>query len=286
MHEGRGEQSESRGKGRAELPLRGTPLWHSVLQDSDMATTGDSRSGMGRGAESGPDSMVSEDEHPLTSGVLAIPPRMGLQTGPSSGPLCAWIVGHSLCTGQPSELLLDLENSNWGFSSSRVVVRWLGRRGLCWADLPGLLQDDMKRWEKPLVLIIHLGGTDLGSIPGLYVSMVIQSDLRTFKAWMPGVRMGWTNIIPRLTWRHMANHRQSSGQEKLNRDVRNLKFEFRGFVVEHKTITAADRSLYRGNSVHLLDHGMDLFIKDLRKSLLLFVFWVAVRVALDMWAIS
>ncbi|XP_053565634.1 translation initiation factor IF-2-like [Bombina bombina] len=270
--EGMHERSGHRGRGRADLPLRGTPLWQSLLQESDMATSGDSGSGLERGAESGQDSMVSEDERPSTSGVVAIPNRTGVRDGPRSGPLRAWIVGHSFVHWAAIRAASQPGGQQLGFSFSRVVVRWLGRRGLCWADLPGLLQSAMRRWEKPHVLIIHLGGNDLGSIPGRDLSAVIQSDLRTFKAWLPGVRMGWSNIIPRLTWRHMANHRAAfQVRKKLNRDVRKLMCELGGFVVEHKFITAADRSLYRGDGVHLTDHGMDLFIEDIRQSLLLFV---------------
>ncbi|XP_053571477.1 uncharacterized protein LOC128661226 [Bombina bombina] len=239
---------------------------HSM--DSDMATTGDSGSGMERGTDSG--------RIPWCRKMIAHRLRAwwryrlgrGCKPGLAVVHLVPGLWGTCLCTGQLSEFLIDLEDSNWG---SRHLG-WLGRRGLCWADLPGLLQDAMKRWEKPHVLIIHLGGNDLGSIPGWDLSAVIQSDLCTFKAWMPGVRMGWSNIIPRLTWRHMASHRTAfQVRKKLNRDVRKLMFELRGFVVEHKTIAEADRSLYRGDGVHLSNHGMDLFIEDLRQSLLLFV---------------
>ncbi|XP_053561250.1 uncharacterized protein LOC128652340 [Bombina bombina] len=179
-----------------------------------------------------------------------------------------WIVGHSFIHWAAIRALTRVGGQNLGFPASKASIRWLGFKGLCWPQLPNVLTDAHRRWGKPHIILIHLGGNDMGAIPSLELTKIIQSDLGWLRAWMPGVIIGWSNVIARRQWRYMG----SSGaayrvRKKLNRDVGAAVTGNQGFVVRHDAITADKRELYRPDGVHLSDVGLDLFLGDLSKTL-------------------
>ncbi|XP_053547616.1 uncharacterized protein LOC128639499 isoform X2 [Bombina bombina] len=179
-----------------------------------------------------------------------------------------WIVGHSFIHWAAIRALTRVGGQNLGFPASKASIRWLGFKGLCWPQLPNVLTDAHRRWGKPHIILIHLGGNDMGAIPSLELTKIIQSDLGWLRAWMPGVIIGWSNVIARRQWRYMG----SSGaayrvRKKLNRDVGAAVTGNQGFVVRHDAITADKRELYRPDGVHLSDVGLDLFLGDLSKAL-------------------
>ncbi|KAL8202986.1 UNVERIFIED_CONTAM: hypothetical protein K2H54_034715 [Gekko kuhli] len=80
--------------------------------------------------------------------------------------------------------------------SQWAQVEWLGRRGLQWAGLLRLL---FQEWDGPPpdVLMVHLGGNDLGLIKGKALVLQAGEDLRYIRSCWPGTVVVWSAIVPR-----------------------------------------------------------------------------------------
>ncbi|XP_053553237.1 uncharacterized protein LOC128644734 [Bombina bombina] len=117
-----------------------------------------------------------------------------------------WIVGHSFVHWASLRCASLPIGQSLGFPSNKVSIRWLGDRGMCWPQLAGTLSEALVHWGKPHILILHLGGNDVGAMPVLQLIKVIQADISCLRVRIPGVMIGWSNIVPRLHWRHMSAH--------------------------------------------------------------------------------
>lgn len=74
-------------------------------------------------------------------------------------------------------------------------VEWKGRRGL----LLLLLKD---YWCPALhILVLHVGGNDLGLVKGKDLVIQVKKDLRVIKEQWLGVCILQSAIIPRLSWK-------------------------------------------------------------------------------------
>lgn len=57
------------------------------------------------------------------------------------------------------------------------------------------------------VVMIQLGGNDLGLIRGKALVMQVIEDLKVIKARWPGVWVIWSAIIPRMSWQNAIDPR-------------------------------------------------------------------------------
>ncbi|XP_053556398.1 uncharacterized protein LOC128647672 isoform X2 [Bombina bombina] len=154
--------------------------------------------------------------------------------GRGRAPKKIWIVGHSFVHWASLRAL-----------ASRASIRWLGHRGLCWQEFPGLIQEAHRRWGHTDIVVLHLGGNDLEALPTLELISIMGADIRWLHAWLPGLKVGWSCVIPRLHWRHVESHKAAFGvRKKLNRDIGKVVSELGAFVVRHSNISSGDKSLY------------------------------------------
>ncbi|XP_053553236.1 uncharacterized protein LOC128644733 [Bombina bombina] len=126
--------------------------------------------------------------------------------GPVSGAKRIWIVGHSYVHWASIRSSALPGGQNLGFPFTLDSIRWLGERGMCWPALPSRIPEALVRWGKPHVIILHIGGNDLGAIPILELIKIMQADIAWIRARIPNVLVGWSNIVPRLEWHHMSSH--------------------------------------------------------------------------------
>lgn len=78
-------------------------------------------------------------------------------------------------------------------------MEWLGRRGMHWPDLVPLLFEE-QRGPPPHLLVLHLGGNDLGFMNGKVLVIQAHDDIRAIQRHWPGVLVLWSAIIPWLVW--------------------------------------------------------------------------------------
>lgn len=143
----------------------------------------------------------------------------------------------------------------------------MGRTGLQWHSLLPLLFRECKG-PVPDVLVIHLGGDDLGLVKGKALVMQVLEDLLIIKSRWPWVKIVWSAIIPHRTWRHAINpEAMKRTHRNVNREIRLALLGGLGECKVYPELTADKLKLYRSDGVHLLKVGMDIFPRDVQQGL-------------------
>ncbi|XP_054844968.1 uncharacterized protein LOC129336035 [Eublepharis macularius] len=168
-----------------------------------------------------------------------------------------WAVHQAKRTQMGSQLGL----SEW------ATVEWQGRRGLRWPGLMPLLFRE-RRGLPPHILVIHLGGNDLGLIKGKALSLQAQADLQQICVAWPGVLILWSAILPRRKWHEGLDARgMNEARRRANSALLKALGNGLGIYLPHPRIRAAAAHLYRDDGVHLSEAGNELFLEDLRQGL-------------------
>ncbi|XP_063810639.1 uncharacterized protein LOC135037597 isoform X1 [Pseudophryne corroboree] len=130
----------------------------------------------------------------------------------SAGVKQVWIMGHSFihwaeerAAARPYGRDLGLPQVNW-------AVRWFGVRGMRWSQLrKAVLRAEATAGQAPEVVVLHLGGNDLGKVKSLDIIRWMREDLEWLRERWSQVHILWSSIIPRLAWR---GARAGAGVEK------------------------------------------------------------------------
>ncbi|XP_060092837.1 dual specificity protein phosphatase 12 isoform X1 [Heteronotia binoei] len=146
-------------------------------------------------------------------------------------------------------------------------VEWLGRQDLRWLGLLPLLFKE-RRGPPPHVLLIHLGGSDLGLVKGKGLAIQAKADLALIRSRWPGVEIVWSAILPRRDWSSVGDPKcLERARLKVNRELRKAMADGLGHFLPHPGIRANLPDLYSGGGVLLSDKGNDIFLEDLQHGL-------------------
>ncbi|XP_061495666.1 uncharacterized protein LOC133390651 [Rhineura floridana] len=177
------------------------------------------------------------------------------------------ICGHSMIFWAARRAARSSMGSQLGLSHW-ATVQWLGRRGMHWEGLlPTLFQQDVVR-TTPHVVVIHLGGNDLGLLQGKALRVQACKDMQVIRQRWPSVRLLWSDLLPRRVWRGVWNPwALDRARKKVNRHIRLALLGHGDLAIPHPHIQHSEVELYRADGVHLSDAGNDFFLKDLQRCL-------------------
>ena len=136
-------------------------------------------------------------------------------------------------------------------------VHWLGRRGMRWDELVPLLETERRRRIAPQVLVIHVGGNDLGYTKGTSLIRRMIDDLALIMSIYPVTQIVFSYICERRVW--MRGTCDAPGLlDKSRRNVNKLVGSFlrqsgMSFLT-HSNIRHF-MALYRKDGVHLNTSG-------------------------------
>ncbi|XP_067323907.1 uncharacterized protein [Anolis sagrei] len=150
--------------------------------------------------------------------------------------------------------------------ASLATIEWRGMRGLRWDGLvPMLLYGDC---PAPDILLIHLGGNDLGLLKGKALYLHARTDLlKIWERW-PHTHIIWSAVIPRLKWPGGGDVRKlEKARKRVNRAIRVILTRANGSYIAHDQITHDNNSLYRADGVHLSDSGIDIFLANIQAAI-------------------
>ncbi|XP_053561245.1 uncharacterized protein LOC128652334 [Bombina bombina] len=108
---------------------------------------------------------------------------------PSTGVRIVWVMGHSFIYWANAEASKKMGGLQLGCPVDQWEVKWFGIRGMCWELLFPLFLDYGRMFPRPHVLIVHLGGNDLGMIPQKELVRRIKRDLGNIKELYPGIKI-------------------------------------------------------------------------------------------------
>ncbi|XP_053560520.1 uncharacterized protein LOC128651511 isoform X2 [Bombina bombina] len=118
-----------------------------------------------------------------------------------SGVRIVWVMGHSFIYWANAEASKKMGGLQLGCPVGQWEVKWFGIRRMCWELLFPVFVEYSKVFHHPDVLVLHLGGNDLGIIPQKELVRRIKRDLGNIKDLYPEIKIIWSQITPRLVWR-------------------------------------------------------------------------------------
>ncbi|KAJ8418330.1 hypothetical protein AAFF_G00140390 [Aldrovandia affinis] len=177
-----------------------------------------------------------------------------------------WICGHSLVFWAEKRAKSPEYGMQLGMDPSRVRIWWKGMQGLTWDQLLPLLLKLKGNWPNPDVLILHLGGNDLGKSDTRVLLAAVKKDLTSLRSIFPQCLLVWSDILPRRSWRTTEDAEAvESFRVLVNRRVLADIAELGGAALSHSNIRpGSDVGLYRPDGVHLSGKGIDMFNIDMQ----------------------
>lgn len=112
----------------------------------------------------------------------------------------------------------------------------------------------------PDILVLHVGGNDLGLHPNGQVIKDIQWDFLRLRSSFPYMIIAWSDIVARMSWRGARSvEKLNKARIKVNKEVGRFIARNGGVVVRHAELEV-DTGLYiRGDGLHLIAVGIDLW---------------------------
>ncbi|KAJ8014279.1 hypothetical protein DPEC_G00038610 [Dallia pectoralis] len=181
-------------------------------------------------------------------------------------PRNVWICGHSLIYWAEMRAKSPEIGMQLGMDPSSVRVWWKGTQGMTWAQLLPQLDQLKMKWPNPDVVILHLGGNDLGANSPEAFLVSVKKDLTSMRSIFPECLLVWSNILPRTSWRHTNNSEEvDKVRAAINRRIQSTIAELGGTALTHENITCGSGAgLYRPDGIHLSGKGIDTFNLNLQ----------------------
>ncbi|XP_053476726.1 uncharacterized protein si:dkeyp-121d4.3 isoform X3 [Ictalurus furcatus] len=172
-----------------------------------------------------------------------------------------WICGHSLVFWAEKRATSPEIGMQLGMDPNSVRIWWKGVQGMTWQQLLPQLLQLKDNWPKPDMILIHLGGNDIGKMTPEAFVLAVKKDLISLKSIFPQCFLVWSDILPRKSWRHSDDSMSVNNmRQAINKTVRGIMAELGGSSLAHDNIIPRlDSGLYRPDGVHLSGKGIDTF---------------------------
>lgn len=186
----------------------------------------------------------------------------GTQTG------LVWILGHSFVFWGARRADIRPNGRQLGISRDEACIRWIGRPGMKWSRVLPEVQHVARLDRPPDVLVLHVGGNDLGGRPARVLIRDVKIDFLRLSTSFPNMVIVWSDIVARKSWRLARSvDRLNKTRIKVNKRVGQFIIRNGGLVVRHQELEK-DVGLYlRGDGVHLSDVGIDLWALGLQEGI-------------------
>lgn len=153
--------------------------------------------------------------------------------------------------GQLREPLKGLEGSTW---NQQMLT--FGIQGLNWLQILPEVAAISKEFSWPIVLVIHLGGTDLCFTWVLELLTIIGFDMDKYRAFFQDLVIVWSEIVPRVVWKGAWNPAAIERAWRLiNSWVSRQVCSSEGIFVYHCHLEGNNGKLILVDWVHLNDIG-------------------------------
>lgn len=152
---------------------------------------------------------------------------------------------------------------NLGFAGNRVT--WRGHRGFRWAQVLSEVVFISRHVQAPVVLVLHVGGNDLCSVPTGELISLMKADLSRFSGFFTSLTVVWSEMIPRAAWRGARDIGAVDGARRTVNARMSRFVRYRGgVVVRHRELEGDNRALLDVDGVHPNPIGLDIFLSGLQ----------------------
>lgn len=114
-----------------------------------------------------------------------------------------------------------------------------------WFDLIPKIRLLLRYESPPDILIIHCGANDIGKIPLLQLRSIMQSTLERLKQMLPKTTIGWSNMLPRISWRFSSDSKsQNIAAVRLNNFMNHLVAVNGGFFINTQRLLGLQKKCF------------------------------------------
>lgn len=160
-----------------------------------------------------------------------------------------------------------MDGSNLGFSTAKINIWWQGKSGLKVKDVIAFLRTLLKYENHPNILILHVGGNDIGQIPLKQLRDKMLTLVKDVSELLPNTTLVWSQILPRLVWRNEISHSSlEKSRIRLNSMIATMVLRMGGKYIRYPEIRYQDVGLF-SDDVHFSHIGNDIFLYRLQQAL-------------------
>lgn len=176
-----------------------------------------------------------------------------------------WIMGHSYVCWGARRGDVRYDGRQLGFDRQEAYIKWFGVPGILWGRLVTEVQRYAARDRPPDVLVLHVGGNDLGIRSMLDITRDIKSDIDRLMEQFPDMVVVWSDIVARMTWR-MARSVEgiNRARRKINREVSKFMVRKGGLAIRHLELEFETWRYLKKDGVHLNEVGIDMWALGLQ----------------------
>ena len=163
-----------------------------------------------------------------------------------------WLESHARAQGDPN-------------LSLPANVEWLGQRDMRWGQLIPLLESQKRLRVAPQVLLIHVGGNELGFTKGSDLIHRVKYDLALVVALFPGAQVVFSNICERrvrMRGTCDAPGRFNQARSHVNKAVDSYLRDMGMSFVRHTNLRRS-MPVFRRDGVHLNPLGNSLLMANI-----------------------
>lgn len=161
----------------------------------------------------------------------------------------------------------QLTGSNLGIQFADLW--WQGYSGLTLKQAKYKLRAIAAVGDTPSIILFHCGGNDLGNIDLWQIRQCISNTFKMFFELFPGVRIIWSEILPRLVWRYSDDAvAMERSRKRINSYAGKLAISTGGSYLRHPVLSKVNRSYFKSDGVHLSVCGNEFFLAQIRKGIL------------------
>ncbi|CAI5763300.1 susceptibility gene 101 isoform X1 [Podarcis lilfordi] len=211
--------------------------------------------------------------YPPPSG--SFPPTTSTQHYPSQPPVTTvadgrrkqkqvWICGHSYVFWAEKRALERSFGPQLGIRLEDAKLHWLGKSGMTWDQLIPSLLHTRRRLTDPDILVVHLGGNDLGTYADYDIIRQMKKDIIHIKITFKNSILVWSNIVPRKAWSQDMSHEfMEKSRKRVNREIGSFMERIGGIIIKHDSLVPESPGLFHLDGVLLSASGTDVFNLDL-----------------------
>ena len=179
-----------------------------------------------------------------------------------------WIIGDSYIHWAERRAWIRHLSNDLGVAAVERI-KWDGTRGMRWAQLRQRLQHLALFNPAPKVILLHVGGNDLGLTKGVVLRRAIKDDIQSISEMYPNVKLIVSGLVPRMAWprSEWPVPKVEKVRKYVNNFTRRLVAHAGGMFIQHADITPETPGFYFRDGVHLSDIGTDLFLFNIKEAL-------------------
>lgn len=186
-----------------------------------------------------------------------------------SGSEClVWILGHSYVFLGAEQAALKPEGQQLGFPRGQVRIKWIGVPGMLWSRVLREVEHYCRLDRPPDVLLLHVGGNDLGIRASRELSRDIKFDFLRLRSMFPNTVIVWSEMMARTSWSMaMSVERLNKARIKVNKEVGKFFVRNGGLTIRHRDLEKEPQLFLKEDGVHLNAVGIDIWSLGLQEGI-------------------